>query len=291
MAIGKHLRELSRLRLGAAVSLLVATFGGVSAFYKIGFFPPSAEPRKLELATASTQVLVDTPRSTVLDLREDTYSFQSITNRAVLLGNVMASQPVLEYIGKRAGVPPEAIIAQTPLTPEFPRPFAVVGKEKKTSDILRSADEYRLSIHANPTVPILEVVAQASSARAAASLANAAVAGLRDYLDHVAQQQNIAQPHRVTLEQLGTPHGQVINEGGAWQAAVLFFLVGLGMASGLFVFAARMRRGWRDGARDEPGGEAGPKDPRSRRRRRRPDGDRPPAEQVAAPMAATGPGT
>jgi hypothetical protein len=245
MAIGKYLGELRRLRFGVTACLLVAIFGGASAFYKIGFLPPDLKPRELEIATASTQVLVDTPSSTVLDLRQDTYSFQSMTNRTVLLGNVMASQPVLEYIGKRAHVAPEEILAQTPLTPEFPRPFAEVGKEKKSSDITRSADQYRLSIHANPTVPILEVVAQAPDARAAAALANAAVGGLRDYLADVARTQHVARRQRVTLEQLGKPHGEVINNGSSWQAAFLFFLVGFGVASGVLVFGARVRRGWR----------------------------------------------
>jgi len=254
MQLGTYLRELWRLRFAVAVCLLAGTFGGLSAFYKIGVLPPSVEGRQLEMATASTQVLVDTPSSTVLDLSQDTFSFQSMTNRAVLLGNVMASQPVPAFIGRRSGIDPQAIRASTPLTPDFPRPFATVGREVRTSDLLRSADQYRLSIHANPTVPILEVVAQAPNPKAAAALANASVTGLRDYLASVATQQAIDAKRRVTLEQLGKAHGSVVNDGAGMQAAIVFFLAGFGIAGGLLIFGSRVRRGWRNGqgSRSEP---------------------------------------
>jgi hypothetical protein len=257
MQLGTYMRELWRLRFAVAICLLVGAFGGLSAFYKIGFFPPSIDGRQLEMATASTQVLVDTPRSTVLDLSQDTFSFQAMTNRAVLLGNVMASQPVLTFIGQRSGIAPEDIRASTPLTPDFPRPFATVGREVRTSDLLRSAHQYRLSIHANPTVPILEVVAQAPTAKAAGALANASVTGLRDYLASVAKQQEIAPKRQVTLEQLGTARGSVVNDGASVQAALVFFFAGFGIAGGLVLFGSRVRRGWRSGhdTRSDPPGQ------------------------------------
>jgi hypothetical protein len=257
MLIGTYMRELSRLRLAIAICLLVGIFGCLSAYYKIGLLPPSVHPRELEMATASTQVLVDTPSSTVLDLQQDTFSFQSMTNRTVLLGNIMASAPVIAYIGRRAGIPPQEIQAATPLTPDFPRPFSEVGHEKHTSDLLRSSDQYRLSIHANPTVPILSVLAEAPSAAAAASLANASVVGLRDYLASVAATQKITPKRRVTLEQLGRAHGTVVNGGARIQAAIVFFLFGFGVAAGVLLFGSRVRRGWRGGRRGDAGPPAG----------------------------------
>jgi hypothetical protein len=250
MQIGTYMRELSRLRYAVVICLLIATFGGLSAYYKIGLFPPSLHPRDLEMATASTQVLVDTPSSTVLDLQQDTFSFQAMTNRTVLLGNIMASAPVIAYIGRRAGIPPEDIQAATPLTPDFPRPFSEVGREKHTSDLLRSSDQYRLSIHANPTVPILSVLAEAPTPATAQSLANASVVGLRDYLASVAAKQKIAPKRRVTLEQLGRAHGKLVNGGARLQAAFVFFLVDFALAAGVLLFISRVRRGWRGGRRE-----------------------------------------
>ena len=181
----------------------------------------------------------------MLDLRYGTGDFDSLTSRAVLLGNVMASLPVRQYIARRADIPADVIRASTPLTPDFPRPAAVAGEEKKTSDILRSTDQYRLSIQANPTVPILEVYAQAPSAEAAAKLANASVDGLRDYIDDVAADQGVAVGQQAQLSQLGRAHGGVINHGVRPQALVLTFLIVFTVACAAILFISRVRTGWR----------------------------------------------
>ena len=47
-----------------------------------------------------------------------------------------------------------------PLTAKQPRARVEAGNEKKASDILRSNDQYRLNIQANPTVPMLDIYAR-----------------------------------------------------------------------------------------------------------------------------------
>lgn len=251
MDLGRHLRELSRLQLVVAVSVLLAAVTALSVTYRVGLLPPRLEPRSVQLAAASTQVLVDTPRSAVLDLRQDTNDIQSMTNRAVLIGNVMASPPVLAYIGRRAHVAPGAIRAETPRTPNTPRPFAPIGNEPGTKDLLRSTNEHRISIEANPTVPMLRIYAQAPTAKAAAELANASVAGLRDYLTRAAAANGVAPDRRVRIEQLGRAAGVVINDGASLQLALVVFLVVFGASAAAGMFVARVRRGWREEQRRE----------------------------------------
>jgi hypothetical protein len=245
MELGRHLRELSRVRFGVAVCLLVATFAAVSVSYKIGLAPPKLTPRSLTMAAASTELLVDTPTSVVLDLRQDTTDVESLTNRAVLLGNVMASAPVLEYIGRRAGVPGQVIKATTPRTPNAPRPFETPDAKKKTADLLASTDQYRLNIEANPTVPVLKIYAQAPSARAAGELANAAVAGLRDYLAQIALTKGTPPDKQVRIEQFGRAHGKVINGGVSLQATVLVFVFFFAFSAAAAIFVSRVRRGFK----------------------------------------------
>ena len=84
--IGKRLRNLWHLRAGVVASLAVAALVSAWSVQRISLFPPSLTPRSLEMATASTHVVVDTPTSSILDLRQDTYSLEGLTNRAVLLG-------------------------------------------------------------------------------------------------------------------------------------------------------------------------------------------------------------
>jgi hypothetical protein len=245
MELGRHLRELSRLRFGVAGCLLVATFAALSVSVKIGFLPPSLKSRSLTMAAASTEVLVDTPDSVVLDLRQDTNDVESLTNRSVLLGNVMASAPVLEFIGRRAGVPGSVIKATTPRTPNAPRPFETPETKKKAADLLASTDQYRLNIEANPTVPVLKIYAQAPSARAAGQLANAAVDGLRDYLGQIADSRGTPPQQRVRVEQFGRAKGTVINGGVSLQATVIAFLFFFAVSAAAAIFVSRVRRGFK----------------------------------------------
>lgn len=260
MRFGMHLRELWRLRLGVAACLLLAVLVTVPILYRVSLSPPALTPRTVEMATASTHVLVDTPKSTVLDLTVDTYDFESLSNRAALIGNVMASAPVRASIAKRAGLPPDVVQAATPLTPEFPRPRANSQNEKHAKDILKSNDQYRLSIQANPTVPILDVFAQAPTAASAEKLANAAVEGLRMYMKGLAAEQDVDADRQVTLKQLGPAEGEVINGGVRQQIAGLAFVIVFALLCAALLAISRGRRGWKAAAPPPDAPPPGPYD-------------------------------
>jgi hypothetical protein len=259
MQLGTHLRELWRLRLGVALSVILALLVAISSIDKVSLFPPSAHGRDLEIAAASTHVLIDTPKSKVVDLRANTYDFTSLTTRADLLGNVMASAPVREFIARRAGVDARRIEAVAPVTANVPRVLTEPGSEKRSSDILRSTDQYRLDIQANPTVPILDISSQAPTKEAAERLANSAVDGLRDYLLALGARQGIDPKDQVRLEQLGRARGGVINHGVGLQIALLSFLVVFTVSCCAVLFLSRVHRGWLAAARREEAG--GPVDP------------------------------
>jgi hypothetical protein len=245
MGFGIRMRKLWHLRAGVAVSLALAVVASVWSLAQISLLPPGLTPRKLEMATASTHVVVDTPKSALLDLRQSTYSFEGLRNRAVLLGNVMASASVRADIARRAHVPVELIQVAAPRTPEQPR--AVVGSadDHHTTDILKSNDQYRLSIQANPTVPVLDIYAQTPTAKSAADLANAAVDELRGYLGGLASSEKTPAGDQIRLVQLGRAKGAVINPRTEWQVAFLAFLVTFGVCCATVLFLARLRAGWK----------------------------------------------
>src|SRR5262245_34092770 len=122
MQLGRHLRELWGHRIGLIASLILALLAALWSVGKVSLFPPSVKPRVLSIAAANTRELVDPPHPAVLDLKTSTQSMQGMTNRGVLVGNVMASEPVREYIGRRAKIRPELLQVASPVTPEFPRP-------------------------------------------------------------------------------------------------------------------------------------------------------------------------
>lgn len=239
-----HIRELWGHKAGLAIALIVAVLATTRLLYGISLFPPKLEKDSLSIASASTHVLVDTPRSTVVDLRENTYDFTELTNRALLAGNVMASPAVVDYISRHSGVPASAILISAPLTSEQPRAIADITHQPKTSDILKSPDEYRLSVRANPTVPVLDVYSEAPDEASAKKLADASVEGLKDYLHDLAVAHDTPRADQVQLTQLGKASGGSVNSGATIHVAVLVFVFVFTISCAIVLFVARVRRGW-----------------------------------------------
>ena len=105
MKLGQRIWKLWQLRPWVFASAFLATIAAAWSVANISLVPPGLTPRALEMATATTHVVVDTPKSSVLDLRESTDDLQALTQRAVLLGNVIANRPVAVDIARRAHVP------------------------------------------------------------------------------------------------------------------------------------------------------------------------------------------
>jgi len=253
MELGRHLRELWLHRTGLVISIVLASLAAMWSVSKVSIVPLKIEPRSVEMAGATTRVLVDTPKSFVIDLNSQTDDIRSITNRALLVSNVMGSAPVRDYIVRRAGVPAGILQVSTPVTPAWPRPLAQGSKPKRTGDILASPDQYRLSLQSNPTVPIIDVYAQAPTADAAEQLANGTVAGMQDYMRDLSRQQAIPDRQQVRLEQLGLAKGSVINSGVSTNVALLSFLLVLAVSCAAVLFISRVRRGWvAEGRRMQP---------------------------------------
>jgi hypothetical protein len=244
VGLGKRIWTLWRLRPWVAGCALLAVVVAVWSVANISVAPPGLTPRALEMATATTHVVVDTPRSSVLDLRQNTDSLLALTQRAVLLGNVIANGAVRAAIANRANVPVDALQVAPPLTPQQPLPQAG-SPNSSVTDIVKSTNQYRLSIQANATVPILDIYAQAPTATSAALLANAAVDALREYLAGLAAVQQTPPQDQIRLLQLGRARGQVINQGIEWQVALLAFALTFSLASATVIFFSRVRRGWR----------------------------------------------
>jgi hypothetical protein len=258
--MGRHLRELWRLRIFVGLAGFLALFIAVFSVARISVAPPGLHARHQGMAAASTRVLVDTPKTMVLDLKADTSNFVSITNRALLVGNVMAAAPVRSFIARRAGVPADLLQMTSPVTPAWPRPLESSGK-RKTSDILKSPDEYRIAIEANPTVPIIDIYTVAPDPKTAQHLANGAVEGMHDYLQYLARQQDVAPRNRVHLEQLGPATGGRVDQGVGRKVLLLTFV--LAWAAGILavVFVSRVRRGWKLEAQAERAARPSPPQP------------------------------
>jgi hypothetical protein len=239
------------MRVGVAVSLVLAGIAATWSAEKISLFPPKLTPRSLEMGSAATHVILDRQRSTILDMRAQTGDFESLANRALLLGNVIANGPVRDAVAKAAKVPPDRLLIAAPLTPKQPQAVVDPKTQKKASDIAGSNDSYRLTIFANPTVPVLDIYAQAPDAASAALLANATVDSLQSYLRSLARSEGTPPAAQIRLVQLGRARGSVVNPRAHTQVALLMFLVTFGLSCASFIYLDRVRKGWKLAAMSE----------------------------------------
>jgi hypothetical protein len=233
------------LRWTIIASVVVAMLAAVFSIYQVSGFPPHLQKRALIIGAASTTMLIDEPQSEATNLSATADQFGSLQARTVLIANLMTTDPVLAYIGRLAGLPPSAIDADAPITANVPQAFIEPGSGAAASDILASADHYKLQMQVDPTVPILHIYTQAPSADAAIRLASASVAGLREYLSHLGGGQGISPAARLRLEQLGTPHGGTVNSGAPKEIALLTFVTIFALAYCVAYALSRVRLGWR----------------------------------------------
>lgn len=251
MNLGRRIRKLWHLKLGVLISVALAAFAALWSVQKISLTPPSLSPRALEMATATAQVMVDTPQSMAIDLRTNTYDIEGLTNRAVVLGNIIASTPVELRIAERANIPAQLLRIQAPLTPAQSSPPVNSQTARHVTDILKSTDQYRIEIDANPTVPMLDIYAQTPTAQSAAALANAAVYELKAYLTNLAAVQKTPLRDQIQVVQLGRATGLVINQGVQLQIAALVFLLTFLASCATVIMVKRVRDGWRVEAMSE----------------------------------------
>ena len=98
----------------------------------------------------------------------------------------MASEVVVEYIGRRAHVPPQQIAAVAPVGMEVVDALTEPGSEARARELLLAGKPYRLEIQSSQDSPVVDIYAQAPTPAQAERLADAAISGARDYLRHVA---------------------------------------------------------------------------------------------------------
>jgi hypothetical protein len=232
------------MKLGLAIAVAVGLLAATRILFSISIVPPALGDNSLQLSSASTQVLVDTPDSALVDLRQTTYDIDSLTNRGVLVGNVMASPQVREMVGKRAGVPARQVTITPPLTADQPRPLSGTGHDPSVTDLVASPGQPRVTVEASPTSPVLTIRAEASDPDLARRLADGTVTATRDYMSQIADLEATPTDSRVKLIQLGPASGGVVNSGAPVAMAVLAFVAAFGLTCVVVLFVARVRSGW-----------------------------------------------
>jgi hypothetical protein len=201
-----------------ALSLVVA----VATVYKVSLAPPGLHTKTIERGAAETQLLVDAPHSGVGDLTRD---LDPLSARALLLSQLMHSDPVVTRIAKIMGVPRGAIEAQTDNSAlNVPQSQLEPGQGKRANQIAGETRLLRLTFQAVPDQPTVNVFAQSDTAGEAQKLANAAVTATRQWIADTENQQLIPDRRRTVITQLGTADTGTVNQGASRMFAALLFV-------------------------------------------------------------------
>jgi hypothetical protein len=202
----------------------------------------------LTVAAAATHLLVDDPDASIVDRRALPQDVLTIQKRAELYGRLMVTTPVLEAIGKRAGVPGDRISGVARTTANVPIPLMQPGSEERADQIRASHAPYRLELQSDPAESILAIYAEAPSWPEAQRLANSAVLGLQDFLRGVARRQGFPEQQLPQLRQLGSARGGVTNSRARYVIGGLTFVTAFGLC---LVVGLLLLRGWRRPSGDD----------------------------------------
>jgi hypothetical protein len=226
VTLGTRLRELARHRTGIIVSIgLALLVSGISAT-GFSFFPPGLHAHASQPAGEHTQILVDDHKVSVLRSGFDVASFNNLHEGAMLAATLLAQDPARDYVGRLAGIPVSAIQFSAPQTVMDP-PLAPWPPSR-----------YTVVVAARPSVPILDVYAQAPSQAAAKRLVDAVAPALNQVL---------AGPGNFLLSvtQLGPGASVDTGGGGTLMQALEMFAGVLALGCGATVMLARARGDWR----------------------------------------------
>jgi hypothetical protein len=245
MAVLAKLRALLQRRSRLVAALSVGMLLAILTLYKVTLLPPSLHARALNVAAASTTVMVDTKHSISADLAAHNNGMEALSAQTNLVGEVMVTDPVLDEIGRIAGINPLDIQATAPVTSDVPRTEIEPDSGANATSLIQAPDHYKLQVQVDPNMPIMHVYTQAPTATEAIRLANASVAGLRRYLSRLSTSQTVSLNDEIQLIQLGSVRGGVVNHSAAKELALLAFITGFAATLFGFRLATRFRTGWR----------------------------------------------
>jgi hypothetical protein len=236
------LRGLWRRRLLVALAFFVALVAGIAVAYRISF-PPKLESRSYGVGVATSRIFIDTPSSQVVEVSPK--GGDTLGTRAGLIASLMVDGTVKASIARRAGLQPQQFDAISDSAAET---SPAVGLPSARSRVLRTKVVTNV---AGNELPIIQIEAQAADASAAAKLAEAAVSGLRDYLNSKAALQRVPDAKRLQVDGLGAPQARNVTRGPrklfALVAAMFVFLGGCGA----IVLFSTLARAWRAASESE----------------------------------------
>ena len=238
------LSTLWRRRYWVLLAVVAAVGVGIVTTHRVSLSPPSLETKAFTTGSATTQVLLDSPRSSLTTLDED---IGRLSTRAALFATFMRNGTLIEAIARRANLPVERLTSDGPYVGPG-QPNAEVGAEERANQLVSEGKLYRLRYDAGRSdspLPIVAIYAQAPNSEQAVRLADAAAKELQAYVERAGRESGAPSSARLIVSQLTPAVGGEIATGVATKAAVLTAVGLLGALLLAIVIISGLVESWR----------------------------------------------
>ena len=259
MEIVGFVRALLQRKAVVAVLLTLATLAAFLTAFKVG--PGGIERRSLAVGAATSQILVDSAESTLVE-GAGTDQIAALGTRARVYAQYLSSRDAVAQIAKELHLDPSQITAHGPFSQGTGlQDYQQQAGESRARDLVDEGKEYRLLFEAQEDVPIITVYATGPDTEAALGLAHSSFTVLADYIAELKQQAGEAkrsnpQPveavvptiplvDNIVVRQLGSPEGGLVGGSTDKVMMVLAFLAVLGIGCVAIAAASGFMRQWR----------------------------------------------
>lgn len=259
MEIVGFVRALLQRKVVVAVLLTLATLAAFLTAFKVG--PGGVERRSLAVGAATSQILVDSAESTLVE-GAGTDQIAALGTRARVYAQYLSSRDAVNQVAKELHLDPSQITAHGPFSQGTGlQDYQQQAAESRARDLVAEDKEYRLLFEAQEDVPIITVFATGPDTDAALGLAHSSFAVLSDYIVELKKQAERAekadpQPvqsavptiplvDNIVVRQLGSPEGGLVGGSTDKVLMVLAFLAVLGIGCVAIAAASGFMRQWR----------------------------------------------
>jgi len=259
MEIVGFVRALLQRKAVVAVLLTLATLAAFLTAFRVG--PGGVERRSLAVGAATSQILVDSAESTLVE-GAGTDQIAALGTRARVYAQYLSSRDAVAQIAKELHLDPSQITAHGPFSQGTGlQDYQQQAGESRARDLVDEGKEYRLLYEAQEDVPIITVYATGPDAEAALGLAHSSFTVLADYIAELKQQAGKAkrsnpQPveavvptiplvDNIVVRQLGSPEGGLVGGSTDKVMMILAFLAVLGIGCVAIAAASGFMRQWR----------------------------------------------
>jgi hypothetical protein len=260
MEIVGFVRTLLQRKLVLGILLALATFAALMTAYRVG--PGGVERRSVAVGAATSQILVDSAESTLVE-GAGSDQIAALGTRARVYAQYLSSRDAVDQIADEVGVNPRLITAHGPFSEGTGiQSYDQQGAESRARDLVDEGKEYRLVFEAQEDVPIITVYATGPATQQALSLAQASFRVLKDYIGRLKAEAQVAEKtapapknpiaassvplvENIVVRQLGAPEGGLVGGSADMVLMILAFLAVFGIGCIVVAAASGFMRHWR----------------------------------------------